>query len=177
MLIDIRIAGPDGEEVAVGEVGEMWLKGPSVTPGYWNAPEATAKAFHDGWFKTGDAARRDADGFYQIVDRWKDMFITGGENVYPAEVEAVLVELPAVAEAAVVGVTDERWGECGCAYIVSRSSVTEQDVLAHCQARLARYKIPKHVRFVDALPRTGSGKVKKDALRHAFQELSKERSS
>ncbi|HEY4115772.1 MAG TPA: AMP-binding protein [Rhizomicrobium sp.] len=177
MLIDICIAGPDGEEVAAGEVGEMWLKGPSVTPGYWNAPEATAKAFHDGWFKTGDAARRDADGFYQIVDRWKDMFITGGENVYPAEVEAVLVELPAVAEAAVVGVTDERWGECGCAYIVSRSSVTEQDVLAHCQARLARYKIPKHVRFVDALPRTGSGKVKKDALRHAFQELSKERSS
>jgi fatty-acyl-CoA synthase len=177
MLIEIRIVTPNGEEAAPGEVGEMWLKGPSVTPGYWNAPEATAKAFHDGWFKTGDAARRDADGFYQIVDRWKDMFITGGENVYPAEIEAALVELPSVAECAVVGVADERWGESGCAYVVRRASLTENDVLAHCQARLARYKIPKHVRFVDTLPRTASGKVKKDALRRDFQEFAKESSS
>ena len=177
MLIDIRIVTPDGGEAATGEVGEMWLKGPSVTPGYWNAPEATAKAFHDGWFKTGDAARCDADGYYQIVDRWKDMYITGGENVYPAEIEAALVEHAAVAECAVIGVADARWGESGCAYIVSRTSISEQDVLAHCQARLARYKIPKHVRFVDTLPRTGSGKVKKDALRRDFQEFAKESAS
>ena len=177
MLMEIRIVSPDGEEVATGEVGEMWLKGPSGTPGYWNQPEITAKSFHDGWFKTGDAARCDADGYYQIVDRWKDMYISGGENVYPAEVESALVELPSISEAAVIGVADARWGESGCAYIVSRASITEQDVLAHCQARLARYKIPKHVRFVDTLPRTGSGKVKKDALRRDFQELSKESAS
>jgi fatty-acyl-CoA synthase len=177
MLIDIRIVGPEGNDVGVGEVGEMWLKGPSVTPGYWNQPEITAKSFHDGWLKTGDAARRDADGYYQIVDRWKDMFITGGENVYPAEIEAVLVEHEAVAECAVIGVADARWGESGCAYIVRRASVSEDEVLAHCAARLARYKIPKHVRFVDTLPRTGSGKVRKDALRRAFAGIEKERSS
>jgi fatty-acyl-CoA synthase len=177
MLIEMRLVGPDGNDVGVDEVGEMWLKGPSVTPGYWNQREITAKSFHDGWFKTGDAGRRDADGFFQIVDRWKDMFITGGENVYPAEIEAALVEHAAVAECAVVGVPDERWGEAGCAYIVSRGPLAKWEVLAHCQARLARYKVPKHVRFVDELPRTGSGKVKKDALRRAFAEFEKERSS
>jgi fatty-acyl-CoA synthase len=177
MLIDIRIVGPDGDDVADGEVGEMWLKGPSVTPGYWNQPEITAKSFHDGWFKTGDAARRDPNGYYQIVDRWKDMFITGGENVYPAEIEAALVEHASVAECAVIGVADARWGESGCAFVVLRNDTSEQDLLAHCSARLARYKIPKHVRFVDTLPRTGSGKVKKDALRRAFAGIEKERSS
>jgi fatty-acyl-CoA synthase len=174
MLIDMRLVGPDGNDVGVDEVGEVWLKGPSVTPGYWNQPDVTAKSFHDGWFKTGDAGRRGADGFYQIVDRWKDMYISGGENVYPAEIEAVLVEHASVVECAVIGVPDDRWGESGCAYIVSRSALTEQDVLAHCHTRLARYKIPKHVRFVDELPRTGSGKVKKDALRRAFAEFAKE---
>jgi fatty-acyl-CoA synthase len=175
MLIEARIVDTDGRDVAPGEVGEIWLRGPSVTPGYWKQPEITAKTFHDGWFRTGDAARRDEDGFYQIVDRWKDMYITGGENVYPAEVESVLAQLPAVVEAAVVGVADAQWGESGCAFVVTSSALRAEDVIGHCQGRLARYKIPKHVRFTDTLPRTGSGKVKKDELRRAFQELPKER--
>lgn len=170
MLIDVRLVDADGRDVGAGEVGEIWLKGPSVTPGYWQQPDATARAFQDGWFKTGDAARRDADGFYQIVDRWKDMYISGGENVYPAEVESVLAEHPAVAEAAVVGVADAQWGESGCAYIVTRAALTADDVTRHCRERLAHYKVPKHVHFVDLLPRTGSGKVKKDDLRRAFRE-------
>lgn len=172
MLIESRLVGMDGVDVAPGEVGEIWLRGPSVTPGYWRQPEATAKAFQDGWFKTGDAARRDADGFYQIVDRWKDMYITGGENVYPAEVENVLAGLEAVAEAAVVGVADTQWGESGCAFIVAKGAVTADEVVAYCQARLARYKVPKHVRFTSELPRTGSGKVRKDELRRSFAEPS-----
>lgn len=165
--VEIRIVGADGADVAEGEVGEMWLRGPSITPGYWNQPEATAKAFVDGWFRTGDAARRDADGFYFIIDRYKDMYITGGENVYPAEVEGVIGAMDAVAEAAVVGVADARWGECGWAFVVRRpgGAVLAQDVLAACDARLARYKRPAQVRFVDALPRTASGKIQKDLLR------------
>ncbi|HEY0104986.1 MAG TPA: AMP-binding protein [Rhizomicrobium sp.] len=169
-MIEVRLVTSDGHEAAEGEVGEIWLKGPSMTPGYWNQKEATAKAFADGWFKTGDAARRDGDGFYQIVDRWKDMYITGGENVYPAEVESVLAEHPAIAEAAVIGVPDAKWGESGCAYVVLREHLIAADVIAHVRGRLARYKVPKHVAFVDTLPRTGSGKVKKDDLRRIFRE-------
>ena len=171
MLVDVRLVGPDGRDVADGEIGEIWLKGPSVTPGYWNQPEATAKAFCDGWFKTGDAARRDAEGFYQIVDRWKDMYISGGENVYPAEVESVLAEHAQIVEAAVVGVADDRWGEVGCAYVVLKGAgaLTAEAVLEHCRAKLARYKIPRYVRFVEILPRTGSGKVRKDELRSAYK--------
>jgi len=167
-LIDVRLVTAEGREAADGEVGEIWLKGPSVTPGYWNQPEVTAKAFSDGWFKTGDAARRDADGFYQIVDRWKDMYISGGENVYPAEIEAVLAEHPAIAEAAVIGVPDPQWGESGAIFVVANATLEAADVFAHLTGRIARYKMPKHVAFVETLPRTGSGKVKKDELRNAF---------
>ncbi|MCR5879826.1 class I adenylate-forming enzyme family protein [Phenylobacterium sp. J367] len=153
-----------------GEVGEVWLRGPSVTSAYWNQPEATAKAFKDGWFRTGDAARRDADGFYFIVDRWKDMYITGGENVYPAEVEQVIAAMDGVADAAVVGVPDPRWGESGCAYVVLRPGAEPDPakVADWCDERLARYKRPSHVRFVEALPRTASGKIQKDILRRQF---------
>jgi fatty-acyl-CoA synthase len=167
MMIDVRIVDPSGRDVADGQTGEIWLKGPSVTPGYWNQPEANARAFQDGWFKTGDAAIRDRDGFYRIVDRWKDMYITGGENVYPAEVEGVIVELDEIAEAAVIGVSDTRWGESGCAYVVLRPgrSLSSDAILAHCRAKLAGYKVPKRVRFVQALPRAASGKVKKEELR------------
>lgn len=169
---EIRLVGPDGRDAADGEIGEIWLRGPSLANGYWRNPAATAAAFHEGWFRSGDAARRDADGFYFIVDRWKDMYISGGENVYPAEVEAVLEALPAVSEAAVVGVPDERWGETGCAYLVLREGAVLETtaVLTACDAAIARYKRPAHVRFVDALPRTASGKVQKDALRRAFAE-------
>jgi fatty-acyl-CoA synthase len=167
MMMDARIVDPEGRDVADGETGEIWLKGPSVTPGYWNQPGATARAFQDGWFKTGDAAIRDAEGFYRIVDRWKDMYISGGENVYPAEVEAVLAELDDIAEAAVIGIADTRWGETGCAYVVLRAGRTlaADAVMGHCRARLAGYKVPKRVRFVQALPRAASGKVKKEELR------------
>src|SRR5262249_31397849 len=108
----------DGHAVATGEVGEIWLRGPSVTSGYWGLPAETSQAFTDGWFRTGDAARCDADGYYFIVDRWKDMYISGGENVYPAEVENVLARLNGVAEATVVGQPDPAWGEVGEAFIV-----------------------------------------------------------
>jgi len=174
MLIEVRLVDADGRDVGEGRVGEIWLKGPSVTTGYWRQPETTEKAFQDGWFKTGDAACRDADGFYQIVDRWKDMYISGGENVYPAEIENVLAEHPAISEAAVVGVTDTQWGESGCAYIVTHAVLTADDVTRHCRERLAHYKVPKHVHFINLLPRTGSGKVKKDDLRRAFHETPKD---
>lgn len=167
MMIDVRIVDPSGRDVADGQTGEIWLRGPSVTPGYWKQPEINARSFEDGWFKTGDAAIRDADGFYRIVDRWKDMYITGGENVYPAEVESVIVELDDIAESAVIGISDTRWGETGCAYVVLRPgrSLSADAILAHCRSRLAGYKVPKRIRFVQALPRAASGKVKKEELR------------
>ena len=116
----MRIVDADGQDVPDGAAGESWLRGPNVTPGYWQRPDERAPAFTaDGWFRTGDVGRRDADGFITIVDRRKDMFISGGENVYPAEIEAALVEHPAVTEAAVIGVPDARWGEVGCAFVVA----------------------------------------------------------
>ena len=168
--VEIRLVGADSHDVATGEPGEMWLRGPSVSPGYWNQPETTSRAFVDGWFRTGDVARRDEDGFLQIVDRLKDMYITGGENVYPVEVEATIRTLPGVADAAVVGVPNERWGECGCAYVVLQQGVTvsADQILNHCAGRLARFKLPTWVRFVDAIPRTASGKIRKDVLRGVF---------
>ncbi|WP_421934488.1 AMP-binding protein [Phenylobacterium sp.] len=175
--IEVRLVGRDGVDVKPGEPGEVWLRGPSVMPGYWNQPEATAKSFAPGgWFRTADAARQDEDGYYFIVDRWKDMYITGGENVYPAEVEAALADMPLVAEAAVVGVPDPRWGEAGCAYVVLRPGNARDiaAVLAWCDGRLARYKRPAHIRFLDALPRTASGKIQKDILRRAFAEAQTE---
>lgn len=170
--VEIRLVAADGRDAGPGEPGEMWLHGPGVSPGYWNQPEATGRAFVEGWFRTGDVARRDEDGFYQVVDRLKDMYITGGENVYPAEVEAVILTLHGVAEAAVVGVPHERWGECGCGYVVLQpgATVTAEQVLNHCSGRLARFKLPTWVRFVDAIPRTASGKIRKDLLRRVFAE-------
>jgi fatty-acyl-CoA synthase len=162
----LRIVTADGTEASPGMVGELQLKGPNVTPGYWNRPEETEAAFtNDGWFRTGDLGRRDADGFVTLVDRKKDMFISGGENVYPAEVENVLLRHPQVAEAAVVGVADAKWGEVGRAFVVAATPCTEASLAEHCGAHLARYKVPKRFLLVDALPRTGSGKVMKQALR------------
>lgn len=164
--VQARIVDDKGQDVAANEVGELWLRGPSITPGYWNQPQLTAAAFADGWFKTSDAASRDADGYYYIVDRRKDMYISGGENVYPAEVEAVLCELDAVAEAAVIGVPDTQWGEAGRAYIVIRAgqSVDAEAVINHCRTRLAKFKIPTAIVFTDHISRTASGKVQKAAL-------------
>ena len=164
--VQARIVNDDGMDAAAGEVGELWLRGPSVTPGYWNQPQLTDAAFTDGWFKTGDAASHDADGYYYLVDRRKDMYISGGENVYPAEVEAVLSELDAIAEAAVIGVPDAQWGEVGRAYIVARAgqSLEAQAVIDHCRTRLAKFKIPATVVLTNQIPRTASGKIQKTVL-------------
>jgi len=172
MSIEPKIVDPDGVEVPTGEAGELWLRGPSVTDGYWQNPEATAAAFHDGWFKTGDMVRCDDDGFFYLVDRKKDMFISGGENVYPAEVEAAILAMPEVAEVAVIGVPDEKWGEVGCAFFiwVDGKALTADSIKATCSQKLAKYKVPKHYKAVTALPRTGSGKVKKHELQHLWAQ-------
>jgi fatty-acyl-CoA synthase len=149
-------------------VGELCIRGGNVTSGYWNRPEATAEALKNGWLHSGDAAIMDDEGFYMIVDRWKDMFISGGENVYPAEVENVIYQHPAVAETAVIGVPHPKWQETGLALIVLKEgqTATEAEIIQFCQGKLARYKIPKSVIFLDQpLPRTAAGKVLKRELR------------
>lgn len=167
-MISLRIVDEDGSDAAVGEPGEIWLSGPSITSGYWNRPEETARAFTaDGWFRTGDIARQDEEGFVTLVDRRKDMFISGGENIFPVEIEMVLLDHPAIAEAAVIGVADERWGEVGRAFIVAKPGcvVDPAGLASHCGARIARYKVPKEFLLTDALPRTASGKIQKHILR------------
>jgi fatty-acyl-CoA synthase len=152
------------------EVGELCIRGGNVTTGYWNRPEATAEALIDGWLHSGDAAKYDDEGFYYIVDRWKDMFISGGENIYPAEVENVIYQHPAVAEVAVIGVPHPKWQEVGKAIIVLKADkkLTEDEVIEFCQGKLARYKIPKSVNFTKSLPRTAAGKVLKRELRAQY---------
>lgn len=164
MLTEVRLDGvPEGEP---GE-GEVLFRGPNVTPGYWGNEAATRGAFTgDGWLRSGDVGRRDAEGYYYVVDRLKDMYISGGENVYPAEVERMLHCHPQVQEAAVVGVADNRWGEVGAAFLVARpGAAIDCEGLAHwCRERLAAYKVPARFRIVDDLPRTAAGKVRKAEL-------------
>jgi fatty-acyl-CoA synthase len=170
MHTEIKIVDDEGNTVPQGDVGELLIKGPNITPGYWNDPKATAEAFVDGWLKTGDAARCDDEGFIYIVDRSKDMYISGGENVYPAEIENVLYELPQVAEAAVIGIPDKRWGETGMAVLVLKEGASLEDkaVIDHCRKNLARFKVPHAVEHIDALPRNATGKVLKRVLRDRF---------
>lgn len=164
---DVRCVRPDLTPTDPGEPGEVLVRGPNVTPGYWNDPAATSAAFTGGWFRSGDLAVVGADGHFRIVDRTKDMYISGGENVYPAEVEAAIFEHPSVAEAAVVGVPDEKWGEVGRAFVVPvpGAVLTPADVPVFLKDRLAKYKIPIYVEVVAELPRTGSNKVRKGPLR------------
>jgi fatty-acyl-CoA synthase len=167
-VAQLKLVDESGDEVAQGEVGELLIRTPTLSPGYWNRPEATAASrTPDGWFKTGDAGRFDEDGFLYLVDRIKDMYISGGENVYPAEVEAAIAEMSGIADVAVIGVPDEQWGEVGAAYVVAAAdvSLTAEAVSAHCRARLARYKAPKSVHIVIAIPRNASGKLQKHVLR------------
>ncbi|MBV8685279.1 MAG: AMP-binding protein [Alphaproteobacteria bacterium] len=168
LLVGARIVDAAGRDVADGEVGDLLFSGPAVTPGYWNDPEATRAAFTaDGWLRTGDLARRDSDGFWYISGRRKDMFISGGENVYPAEVENVLAGHPAVSEAAVVAAPDPKWGEVGRAFIQlaeGRARPAAPELEAFCRTRLAAYKVPKSFEFVPNLPRTAAGKVQKHLL-------------
>jgi len=171
MFTEARAAGPDGAEVAAGEVGELWLRGPHVCKGYWNNPEATAAALDSGgWFHTGDLARRDEEGFYYIAGRQKDMLISGGVNVYPAEIEAELLLHPAVQDAAVVGLPDPTWGEIGAGCVVLREAggVSGEELAEFLSVRLAKYKIPRRWLFLDALPRTAYGKVVKRELQDLF---------
>ena len=172
MSLEARIVDDNGNDLPTGDIGELWLRGPSVSRGYWNQPEATEAAYCNGWFRTGDAGMLDEDRYLYIVDRKKDMFISGGENVYPAEVEAAISELPSVAECAVVGVSDDRWGEVGRAYIISvpDRGVDTDEVLKHCRQRLAKYKVPKTIVITDSLPRTASGKLQKHILRDRAEE-------
>ncbi len=167
MYVSLRIVDENEADVPQGETGELLIKGPTVTPGYWNR-EAEHDDFYtpDGWFRTGDAARQDEGGYYYIVDRTKDMFISGGENVYPVEVENVIFQIDGVLENAVIGVPDDKWGEIGRACVVLKdgSNLNEDAIIEHCQGQLARFKVPKQVRFMDELPHNATGKVLKHEL-------------
>ncbi|MEW9555023.1 long-chain fatty acid--CoA ligase [Nonomuraea sp. NPDC050783] len=166
---NVRVVQPDGTDAAPGRPGEVLVQGPNVTPGYWRDPQASAAAFAEGgWFRSGDVAVLDEDGHLYVIDRVKDMYISGGENVYPAEVEAAVFEHPAVAEVAVIGVPDPTWGETGRAFVVPRpgAGVTADELRAFLRSRLAKYKIPMYVDIMDDLPKTGSGKIQKPRLRH-----------
>ena len=171
LFVEVRIIDRQGIDVPQGEMGELLVRGPGVTPGYWELPEMTVETITaQGWLHTGDVARCDEDGYYYIVDRWKDMYISGGENVYPAEIENVLFYHPAISDVAVIGVPDAKWGEVGKAVIVLEpgEALTEAEIVAYCRERLARYKIPKTAVFVIELPRNAAGKVLKTELQKQF---------
>ncbi|MBT3223100.1 MAG: long-chain fatty acid--CoA ligase [Proteobacteria bacterium] len=165
--IAAKIVRPDGTEADIDEAGELWLKGPVVCSGYWRNPQANANSFVDGWFRTGDVLCRDADGFFSVRGRIKEMFISGGENVYPAEIEAAITENESIGQAAVIGVPDNRWGEVGRAFIEPRPghSIDVGQLRCWLEGRLARFKLPKSMLVLSELPRTASGKIDKQALR------------
>jgi fatty-acyl-CoA synthase len=169
----LRCRVTDGDRVCgPGEPGELRIAGASVTPGYWRRPEATAQAIEDGWLHTGDVAVIGADGHIRIVDRIKDMYISGGENVYPAEVEEALYHHPAVAEVAVVGVPDRRWGETGAAWVVPAAGgrADPAEIRDWARTRLAAFKVPRDIHIVGELPRNATGKVLKASLRSSAEE-------
>jgi acyl-CoA synthetase (AMP-forming)/AMP-acid ligase II len=170
--VELKVVNDRGKEVKQDEkeVGEIIVRGDIVTKGYWKLPEETAKAIRDGWLYTGDMAVIDEEGYVTIVDRKKDMILTGGENVYSTEVENVLYMHPAILECAVVGVPDEKWGEAvkGIVVIKQGQTATEQEIILFCKDRIAHYKAPKSIDFIEALPRTGSGKIQKKGLRDQY---------
>ncbi len=172
-FLQMRLRGDDGALVGDDEIGELELRGPQLFGGYFRAPEKTAEVMtSDGWLRTGDLASRASDGVFTIRGRRKEMFISGGENVFPGEVEAALLDFPGVAEVSVIGVADARWGEVGCAVVVRQTIHIEASaLLVHARTRLAGYKVPKHVHFVDTLPRLGSGKIDRRALSLLTGEL------
>jgi long-chain acyl-CoA synthetase len=169
--IDLRIEDEAGKEVEVGQHGELVARGANVMRGYWNDPEDTALAFRNGMFRTGDVGYQDSDGYFYILDRLKDMIVTGGENVYSGEVEAVIYKHPAVREVAVFGIPDPQWGELVMACVVVKlgMALSTNDLTSHCRQYLANYKIPRRVEFLNAeLPKNGSGKILKRVLRERF---------
>ncbi|MGX1134532.1 fatty-acyl-CoA synthase [Streptomyces glaucescens] len=176
---DVRVVRPDLTPAGPGETGEVLVRGPHVMPGYWGLPDESAATFADGWFRSGDAARVDDDGYVYVVDRIKDMIISGGENVYPAEIEDLLLGHPDIVECAVIGVPDATWGEVPRAVVVPREGVALDpgEVVASLAGRLAKYKIPKSVVVADTLPRNASGKLLKSRVRERYGEPSRARSS
>jgi fatty-acyl-CoA synthase len=167
----MRIRDEQNEDAPVGEVGEIQLRGPNVIAEYWNKPEASRDSFVDGnWFKTGDMGYVDADGFLFVADRIKDMIISGGENIYPAEVEQIIFELEGVTGVALIGVPDDKWGEVPWAVLTMAggATLTLEQVRDHLDNRVARYKMPKNVIVVDEFPRTASGKIRKADLRKRY---------
>ncbi len=169
---DVRVVRADGTDCAPNEPGEVLVSGGHIMLGYWNRPEATADSLKNGWLHTGDGAIMDEDGFVYIQDRIKDMIISGGENVYPAEVENVIMSLPGVSEVAVIGIPSQKWGESPLAIVVKKDpNLSEADVLAHCDGKLARFKQPVAARFIDVIPRNPSGKALKKDLRIQFKDV------
>jgi len=169
-FVEIRVVDDQDRDVAVGEVGEAVYRGPAIMKEYYNNPEATAQAFRNGWFHSGDAVRQDEEGFFYVVDRKTDMIISGGENIYPAEIEEVLYRHPKILEVAVIGVHDEQWGESVKAIVVTKpgETLTEEEVIEFCKGNLASYKKPRSVDFIDALPRNPAMKVLKTVLREKY---------
>jgi fatty-acyl-CoA synthase len=164
--IQTRLVNAEGKEAITDEEGELWLRGPMVTPGYWDNEEETQKSIADGWFKTGDVLTADSEGYLFVTDRIKNMYISGGENVYPAELEKVIQQHDEVREVAVFAVPDEKWGEVGKALIISKSSKIEvEELVSHCKERLAKFKVPKYFEFVSEIPKTDSGKIDRKKLK------------
>ncbi|MBN9176402.1 MAG: long-chain fatty acid--CoA ligase [Microbacterium sp.] len=170
---DVRVVGPDGAELPAGKAGEIEISGPNVMKEYWLRPDATRDAHRGTWFRSGDIGHLDAQGYLVISDRLKDMIISGGENVYPAEIEQIIMENAAIDAVAVIGIPDERWGEVPLAVVALRPGelLAPEEILAPLDGRLAKYKVPRGVVFVDELPRTASGKIRKNELRTQYQEL------
>ncbi len=170
--VQIKVMDEQGDEVQKGESGELWLKGPMVTPGYLNNNEGTAKTFsEDGkWFKTGDIVRVDEEDYIYVMDRLKNMYISGGENVYPAEIERILVKYPAVSACVIIAVKHEKWGETGRAIVVLKNGInaTEQEIIDFCSTQLAKFKVPKSVVFVEEIPKTDAGKIDRKKLKNQY---------
>jgi len=171
-LSDVKIVRPDGSDCDPNESGEVLVRGGHIMLGYWNRPDATADALKGGWLHTGDGGIMDEEGYVFIQDRIKDMIISGGENVYPAEIENVIMSHPGVTETAVIGIPSQKWGESPLAIVVKKDpDLTEADVLSHCEGKLARFKQPVAVRFIDVVPRNPSGKALKKDLRVQFNDV------
>jgi len=161
------------EEVNEGEVGELWLKSPAITPGYWQRPDETEKAFIDGWFRTGDLGRQDSEGYYYLTDRIRNIIISGGENISPREIEIVINELDDVLESCVIGIPDDKWGEAVVAGVVlkNRSHLSAQKIETHCRNKLMKWKCPKKILILKELPKNRMGKVLRDQLKDLFAAL------
>lgn len=171
MFCDIALVDDKGNCVRNGEVGELLIKGPNVMKEYWGLPDKTAEAIRDGWFYSGDLMRQDEEGFIYVAGRKKDMIISGGENVYPLEVEQVINELPQISEVAVIGRTDEKWGEVPVAFVILKDgcAIKEEAIYAHCLSKIAKYKVPNEIIFLDELPKNATGKIQKQQLNHILQ--------